>query len=75
LPRDYLVAQIGAWQTASRKASPPDCMAEVAKKLSDADIFAVSAWLALQTVPSKSKAVHQNEIADFKLPLECGSLK
>ena len=52
LPRDYVVAQIGAWRTGSRHADAPDCMAHVARRLSNDDIHAVSQWLAAQTVPS-----------------------
>lgn len=52
LPRDYVVAQIGAWRTGSRHADAPDCMAQVARRLSHDDIHAVSQWLAAQPVPS-----------------------
>ena len=52
LPRDYVVAQIGAWRTGSRHADTPDCMAHVARRLSNDDIHAVSQWLAAQPVPS-----------------------
>ena len=51
LPRDYLVAQIGAWKTGRRHATAPDCMATVAQRLSVEDIDAVSAWLASRPVP------------------------
>jgi cytochrome c553 len=50
LPRDYVVAQIGAWKSGSRKALAPDCMAAVAKRLSTQDIYAVSSWLSSQLV-------------------------
>ena len=53
LPRDYVVAQIGAWRTDSRHADAPDCMAQVARRLSNDDIHAVSQWLAAQAVPDK----------------------
>jgi len=52
LPRDYVVAQIGAWRTGSGHADAPDCMAHVARRLSQDDIHAVSQWLAAQPVPS-----------------------
>ncbi|MBC3880648.1 c-type cytochrome [Undibacterium sp. LX40W] len=77
LPRDYLVSQLGAWQTGSRHAAAPDCMQSVAKKLSAEDISAVASWLALQNMPSDSKAVSKsnaNDAASFKLPLSCGSV-
>lgn len=50
LPRDYVVAQIGAWKSGSRKAVAPDCMVQVAKRLSTEDIYAVSNWLSSQLV-------------------------
>jgi cytochrome c553 len=51
LPRDYLVAQLGAWRTGHRRAQAPDCMAQVAQRLSREDIAAVAGWLAAQPVP------------------------
>lgn len=52
LPRDYLNLQFGAWRNGVRRAPAPDCMAAVAKRLTPADVEAVSAWLAAQSVPS-----------------------
>ncbi|MDM0011762.1 c-type cytochrome [Variovorax sp. J22P168] len=57
LPRLYLSSQLGAWLTHDRRAPAPDCMAEVGRKLSTADINAVTSWLALQPVPADSHAV------------------
>lgn len=54
LPRDYLVAQIGAWRTGQRRAAAPDCMAEVARRLSPDDLFAVTAWLAAEPLPANT---------------------
>ena len=51
LPRDYLNAQLGAWRNGQRRAHAPDCMAQVAQRLTPEDIGAVSAWLAAQPVP------------------------
>lgn len=48
LPRDYINAQFGAWRNKVRKAHAPDCMADVANRLSEADVAAVSGWLASQ---------------------------
>lgn len=73
LPRDYLVAQLGAWKTGSRHAAAPDCMQTVAKHLDASDIAAVSAWLAAQTMPVDTKAITANK--DFSLPIACGSIK
>lgn len=55
LPRDYLNAQLGGWQTGQRKANAPDCMADVARKLSPSDVNAVTQWLAAQVVPVPAK--------------------
>ena len=59
LPRDYLNAQLGGWQTGQRKAHAPDCMAAIAKKLTDADVNAASHWLASQPVPADSRPAAQ----------------
>ena len=59
LPRDYLNAQLGAWRSGQRRALPPDCMAQVAQRLSPEDIGAVSAWLAAQPVPTPATAPPQ----------------
>jgi mono/diheme cytochrome c family protein len=55
LPRDYLNAQLGGWQTGQRHAHAPDCMAGIAKKLSADDANAVATWLSTQAVPNNSK--------------------
>src|SRR5574337_338911 len=54
LPADYLTAQLGGWKTGQRQAHAPDCMAEVVRRLSDADAHAVVTWLASQPVPTPS---------------------
>ena len=61
LPRDYIVAQLGAWQTGSRHAQAPDCMQQIAKQILPQDIAAVSAWLAAQTMPVDPIAVSARE--------------
>jgi len=74
LPRDYLIAQLGAWQTGSRKAHAPDCMQQVASKLNPQDIAAVSSWLAMQKIPADSitPVLKTDEYA--QLPLKCGGV-
>lgn len=52
LPRDYLNAQLGGWKTGQRHAAEPDCMAAIVRKISDADVNALTQWLSSQTVPS-----------------------
>ena len=55
LPRDYVAAQLGAWQTGLRRAHAPDCMGRIAKLLKPADVDAVTNWLASQPVPVATK--------------------
>ncbi|MEW6704125.1 MAG: cytochrome c4 [Pseudomonadota bacterium] len=71
LPRDYLVAQFGNWRTGVRQAVAPDCMAEIAQRLSPEDIAAVSSWLAAQPVPQPAAP---EPPATQALPLRCGSV-
>ena len=71
LPRDYLNAQLGAWRSGQRRALPPDCMAQVAQRLSLEDIGAVSAWLAAQPVPAHATAP---AAPPTPLPLACGGV-
>ncbi|MCY0387390.1 c-type cytochrome [Robbsia sp. Bb-Pol-6] len=70
LPHDYLSAQLGAFRTGVRHAIAPDCMQQVALKLSDTDIGAVSAWLSAQPVPRDLSPAPASAEA---LPLACGS--
>lgn len=74
LPRDYLNAQLGGWQTGQRRAHAPDCMAGIAKRLSDADVNAISQWLSSQAVPANSTAVlaHSPGSAQAKPLPDCG---
>ncbi|RYZ07310.1 MAG: c-type cytochrome [Comamonadaceae bacterium] len=70
LPRDYLLAQFGAWRTGQRRASAPDCMAEVAKRLGADDVTAAAIWLSSQPVSSGPAPAGS---LPAKLPLTCGS--
>ncbi|GAP36170.1 c-type cytochrome [Piscinibacter sakaiensis] len=69
LPADYLVAQLGAWRTGQRGAQAPDCMAEVARRLSPADLSLAARWLAAQPLPARSAPA---ESPPGAWPLECG---
>jgi len=71
LPRDYLKGQLGAWTNGQRRAHAPDCMAEVARRLTPEDISAVAAWLASRPVPVPATAA---AAPPAPLPLECGGL-
>ncbi len=72
LPRDYLMAQLGAWHTGQRRAITPDCMAEIVTRLAPGDVGAVSAWLASQPVPTTHHKP-QPPSGDTP-PLRCGSV-
>ncbi|GGY86650.1 c-type cytochrome [Pseudoduganella plicata] len=71
LPRDYINAQFGAWRNKVRKAQAPDCMAQVASRLSADDIAAVSAWLSSQRVDDDARPATTLPAA---LPLACGGV-
>jgi cytochrome c553 len=70
LPQDYLVGEFGAWRTGQRRAASPDCMAEIAQRMSAEDVSAVSAWLATRPLPPSAKPAAS--IAQ-PLPMRCGS--
>jgi cytochrome c553 len=75
LPGDYLNAQLGGWQTGQRRTSAPDCMATVAKRLSAADIHAVSLWLSAQPVPLNAHAAdHKPPATRAHVDLPCAKL-
>jgi len=71
LPRDYINAQFGAWRNALRRAHAPDCMAEITSRLSDADVAAVSGWLAAQPADADARP---ESAGVAPLPLRCGSV-
>ena len=71
LPSDYLKGQLGAWSNGQRRAQAPDCMAEVARRLTPEDVSAVAAWLASRPVPLPSRAA---ESLPAPLPQPCGSV-
>jgi cytochrome c553 len=89
LSRDYLNAQLGAWRTGQRRALPPDCMAEIARRLAPEDLSAVTAWLAAEPLPADAKPVSGDPppapatrrkgrkappvAAPEPLPMRCGS--
>jgi len=70
LPRDYLIGQLGAWQTGLRQAHAPDCMAQIAQRLSADDVGAVATWLSSQVLPANPHPAPRSTRA---LPLRCGS--
>lgn len=71
LPRQYIMAQLGAWQVDTRHAAAPDCMADIASRLKGRDVEAVAAWLAAQPTPADTRPAAQPIDTP---PLECGSV-
>ena len=72
LHRDYVAAQMGSWKVGRRKGAAPDCMAEVASRLTPEDIAAVNAWLGAQRV---APDVRPAPAGSLKPPLECGGVQ
>jgi cytochrome c553 len=77
LPRDYLNAQLGAWRSGQRRAQAPDCMAQIANRLSPQDLAAVTAWLAAQSLPTDARPIRAlnrpPEIACVSASMPAGS--
>ena len=48
MPRDFLIEQVGSWKSGSHRSPEPNCMAQIAKRMSGADIVAAATWLSLQ---------------------------
>lgn len=71
LPRDYINAQFGAWKNGVRRAQAPDCMAQVAQRLSNDDVGAISAWLGTQVASADTRPATS---ITLPLPLHCGSV-
>jgi cytochrome c553 len=69
LRADYISAQLGAWRFGVRTALAPDCMQVVASSLTEAEMGAVSAWLASLPVT----AARPHPAGPAQLPLACGS--
>jgi cytochrome c553 len=66
----YIAAQLTRWKVGSRHAAEPDCMKRIASRLSEADIGAVSAWLARQELPPDPSPEKSNV---NRMPFACGS--
>lgn len=71
LPYDYISSQLGSWRTKTRATVAPDCMSEIANRLSASDISAVSAWLAGRELPGD---MHAQPAGTINPPLHCGVL-
>ncbi len=72
LPYDYISSQLGSWRTKTRATVAPDCMSDIANRLSASDISAVSAWLAGRELPAD---MHAQAAGSVTPPLHCGVLR
>jgi cytochrome c553 len=71
LPRDYLLAQLGAWRSGVRRAAEPDCMAQIVMQMSESDISDVTAWVAsLPTDGGQRPAAEPPP----DMPMDCGGV-
>jgi cytochrome c553 len=71
LPYDYISSQLGSWRTKTRATVAPDCMSDIANRLNESDITAVSAWLASRELPAD---MHAQAPGTVTPPLHCGVL-
>lgn len=71
LHANYISAQLGAFRYGTRSTVSPDCMHQIATRLSDRDITAIAAWLASQPAPASPSP---EAAGGSKMPLACGSV-
>ncbi|KQV47253.1 cytochrome C [Pelomonas sp. Root1217] len=71
LSRDYLNGQLGAWRSGQRRARAPDCMAQIAKTLTEPEINAITQFLAGRALPADP---HPAPTLAAPPPLRCGGL-
>ena len=67
MPRDFLIEQVGTWKTGGHRSPEPNCMAQVAKRMSGDDIVAAASWLSLQQLEGRPRALQG------PLPIACGA--
>lgn len=72
LSRDYLNGQLGAWRSGQRRAQAPDCMAQIAKTLTEAEINAITQFLAGRAAPADP---HPAPELTTRPPVPCGGLQ
>jgi cytochrome c553 len=70
LRANYISAQLGAWRYGTRTAKSPDCMQQVAARLTEADVTAVAAYLASRPAPINAAPAGKGA---YVLPFACGS--
>jgi len=72
LSRDYLNGQLGAWRSGQRRTQAPDCMATIAKALTEAEINALTHYLAGRPLPADP---HAAAAPPGPAPMRCGGLQ
>ncbi|MDE1147199.1 MAG: c-type cytochrome [Azospirillaceae bacterium] len=70
LRANYISAQLGAFRYGTRTAIAPDCMQEVAGRLTEADVAAVAAYLSSLPIPADPSPAKKDA---YPTPLVCGS--
>lgn len=71
LPAEYVIAQLGGWREGVRHGVAPDCMADVAHKLTPEHIRAVAVWLSQQSHDDGRRPAPAGSVIP---PVACGSL-
>jgi cytochrome c553 len=71
LRAEYLQAQLGAWRSGARQALAPDCMSDIARRLSGEEIAAITAWIASRELPRDHRPA--TRLAQ-PLPVDCGGV-
>jgi cytochrome c553 len=70
LRASYISSQLGAFRYGTRTAPEPDCMQNVASRLTEADVAAVAAYLASLPVPEDPAPAPKGS---WTTPFPCGS--
>ena len=70
LRASYVSAQLGAWRYGTRTAASPDCMQQVAGRLTEDDVKAIAAFLASRPAPADPTPARHGTLP---MPLPCGS--
>ena len=68
LDAEYIAAQLGAWRAGVRRAAEPDCMGEIARRLTPAQINQMAEWLA--ALPASAQDAPEPP-SDEPLPMRC----
>lgn len=72
LPHAYVAAQFGSWRNGgSMRGRTPDCMSEIAKKLSQEEVNALAVWLPAQPITAEPAEI---EILTPELTQRCQTI-